>query len=104
MTYERSDGRGTCQIEDIARPCAKIGIPIFATHEPVAVNPVLDTPANSPTSQDAICFKRWMMPSSGGCTATRWLSKKKIERVDLSILSASAAATSVAPATSQSSP
>src|SRR5215471_14929836 len=77
MTYERSDGRGTCQIEDIARPCAKIGIPIFATHEPVAVNPVLDTPANSPTSQDAICFKRWMMPSSGGCTATRWLSKKK---------------------------
>ena len=25
MTYERSDGRGTCQIEDIAGPCAKRG-------------------------------------------------------------------------------
>jgi hypothetical protein len=24
-----------------------------------------------------------MMPSSGGCTATRWLTKNKIERVDL---------------------
>jgi hypothetical protein len=27
--------------------------------------------------------KRWMTQSSDRCTVTRWLSKKKIERVDL---------------------
>jgi hypothetical protein len=26
-----------------------------------------------------MCFKRWMLPSSGRCTATNWLTKKKIE-------------------------